>query len=73
MHVSSHGGDLASQLRRTLQAARGDLQIRERLKQMVLEPGRLEEIVAELGARHTLVRDLIAITRAAGSAADRAA
>jgi hypothetical protein len=30
---------------------------------MIAEPGRLDEIVAQLGARHTLVRDLLVITR----------
>ena len=65
-------GALVDRLRRTLQAARGDLQIRERLKQMIAEPGRLVEIVAQLGGRHTLVRDLLVIARATESK-DRAA
>lgn len=66
-------GTLVDRLRRTLQAARGDLQIRERLTQMIAEPGRLDEIVAQLGGRHTLVRDLLSITRAADSTQNRAA
>jgi len=66
-------GTLVDRLRRTLQAARGDLQIRERLTQLIAEPGRLDEIVAQRGGRHTRVRDLLVITRAAESTQDRAA
>ena len=54
---------LADRLTQTLQAARGNLQIRERLKDMLAESNRLEAIVRELGPRHALVRDLLVIAR----------
>jgi len=54
---------LADRLRTTLHAARGNLQIRECLKDLVDDPDRLDPIVRELGARHALVRELLAIAR----------
>lgn len=66
-------GALVDRLRRTLVAARGDMQIRERLRQMLSEPGRLDEITRELGAGHTLVRDLLAIAPPSEATQERAA
>ena len=63
---------LADRLRMTLDAARGNLQIRTRLQAIVADPSRFEAIVEELGPRHALVRELLAITRH-GTATDRAA
>lgn len=63
---------LAERLRKTLEAARASEEIRARLKQMLAEPDRLDWIVRELGPRHAIVRDLIAITARVDSAADAA-
>ena len=43
---------LDDRLRTTLNAARGNMQIRERLKQLAADPERFEPIVRELGPRH---------------------
>jgi hypothetical protein len=53
---------LADRLRTTLHAARGNVQIRERLRGIIADPARFEPIVRELGPRHALVRELLAIT-----------
>jgi hypothetical protein len=53
---------LADQLRTTLHAARGNVQIREHLRGIIADPARFEPIVRELGPRHALVRELLAIT-----------
>lgn len=63
---------LAERLRTTLEAARANEQIRARLKRMLAEPDRLDWIVRELGPRHAIVRDLIAMTGRVDSAADGA-
>ena len=69
------GGDtarsLGDRLRITLNAARGNLEIREHLKELVADPARFGPIVDELGTRHALVRELLAIARHGG--AERAA
>jgi|MudIll2142460700_1097286.scaffolds.fasta_scaffold2711779_1 hypothetical protein len=73
-HGTSNGsasGSLADRLTQTLQAARGNLQIRERLKDMLAESNRLEAIVRELGPRHALVRDLLVIARQGNGAEER--
>lgn len=62
---------LADRLRMTLVAARGNLQIRERLKRMIADPDRLDSIVRELGPRHALVGELLKIARHGESAAER--
>jgi hypothetical protein len=54
---------IVTTLRRTLDAARANVQIRERLKTMVSDPARFDSLVREVGPSHALVRDLIAITR----------
>lgn len=64
---------LADRLRTALDAARGNMEIREQLKGLVEDPRRLGPIVQELGARHGLVRELLAIARHSESAANRAA
>ncbi len=66
--ATSGGGDcdterpLADRLRTTLHAARGNVQIRERLRGIIADPARFEPIVRELGPRHALVRELLVIT-----------
>jgi hypothetical protein len=55
--------NLADQLRDSLQRARGDARIRERLRELSSDPNWLESITAELGARHGLVRELLSIAR----------
>lgn len=64
-HDESHGSErpLADRLRTTLHAARGNVQIRERLKRIIADPNQLDPIVRELGPRHALVRELLTITR----------
>jgi len=64
---------LTERLRLTLQAARGNVEIRERLRGIVADPDRLDSIVRELGPRHALVRDLLAIARHSDSPTERAA
>ncbi len=53
-----NAGSLASRLRTALHAARGNLDIRERLSAMVSDPTRFDPIVREFGPRHSLVRGL---------------
>lgn len=48
-------GSLASRLRSALHAARGNLDIRERLAAIVSDPTRFDPIVREFGAGHSLV------------------
>ena len=75
VYERSNGSDrsLADRLRATLLAARGNAQIRERLQTIVSDPERLDPIVQELGPRHALVRDLLAITRYGASETEEAA
>lgn len=73
MRDQDSNGALENRLRKTLVAARGDLQIRERLTQMLSEPGRLDEITRDLGAGHTLVRELLSIVRPNEARQERAA
>lgn len=73
-HAANAERPLADRLRTTLDAARGNMEIRERLKAIVEDPNQLDPIVRELGPRHGLVRELLAIARHGESAAaDRAA
>ena len=72
-HSENAQRPLADRLRTTLDAARGNMEIRERLKALVEDPRRLGPIVQELGPRHGLVRELLAIARHGESAANRAA
>jgi hypothetical protein len=67
-NLATNGGNesgaerpLADRLRTTLHAARGNVQIRERLRGIIADPARFEPIVRELGPRHALVRELLAI------------
>ena len=46
---------IVHRLRNTLQAARGNPQIRERLVEIVDDPERFDPIVRELGMRHALL------------------
>ena len=62
-HEDSNAGSLASRLRTTLHAARGNLDIRERLVAIVSDPTRFDPIVREFGAGHSLVRALREIAR----------
>lgn len=65
---------LDERLRKTLIAARANLQIRESLRELVADPARFDPLVRELGPRHTLIRELIAITQHGTTpAAERAA
>jgi hypothetical protein len=52
---------LADRLRKTLVAARGDLQIRRRLRGVISDPERWDPIVRELGPSHAVVRDLLEV------------
>ena len=72
--TSQNGSNLhlAERLRTTLEAARANEEIRARLKRMLAEPDRLASIVRELGPRHAIVRDLIAMTGRVDSAVDGA-
>jgi hypothetical protein len=45
-------------LRRSLDEARGNPQIRQRLEQLAKDSARVEQIVRTLGARHAVVREL---------------
>lgn len=56
--VHGDSRSLASRLRTALHAARGNLDIRERLLAMVSDPTRFDPIVREFGPRHSLVRGL---------------
>jgi hypothetical protein len=53
--------NLADQLRNSLNSARANERIRERLQELASDPKWLESIEAELGARHGLVRELRAL------------
>ena len=55
--------NLADQLRNSLQRARADERIRERLRELASDPEWLAAISTELGARHGLVRELLQVTR----------
>ena len=54
---------LADRLRKTLTAARGNMEIRQKLRVIVSDPGRMEPIVRELGPSHALVRELLEVGR----------
>lgn len=64
---------LADRLRTTLYAARGNMEIRERLRSIVEDPNRLDSIVQELGPRHALIRELLLLTGRSESSSERAA
>ncbi len=49
---------LAEMLRRSLDGARGNPEIRERLEQLAKDSARVETIVRTLGPRHAVVREL---------------
>jgi hypothetical protein len=65
MEVQSSNGNanrpLAERLRKTLAAARGDLQIRQRLRGLISDPERWDPIVRELGPSHAVLRDLLEV------------
>jgi hypothetical protein len=50
-------------LRNALHAARANPEIRKKLEEIVDDPERFDAIVAELGARHALVLELLAMVR----------
>ena len=50
--------DLAEMLRRSLDGARANLEIRERLQQLARDPARVEKIARTLGPRHAVIREL---------------
>ena len=54
---------LADLLWKTLAAARGNMQVRQRLRGIVSDPARLQPIVQELGPNHAVVRELLEIGR----------
>ena len=56
-------GSIGPRLRNTLIAARGNLAIRKRLEEIVEDPDRFDPIVRELGPRHALVLELLALAR----------
>lgn len=62
-HGDSNPRSLASRLRTTLHAARGNLDVRERLAAIVSDPTRFDPIVREFGPGHSLVRALMEIAR----------
>ncbi len=61
-HAEQSDRPLADRLRATLYAARGNVEIRERLRSIVEDPNRLDPIVQELGSRHALIRELLSLT-----------
>lgn len=64
---------LVERLRTALLAARGNAQIRERLREIVADSERFDEITRELGSRHALVRELVAFARHGDPRGERAA
>ena len=52
---------LARKLRITLTAARGNMEIRQRLKHLLDDPEQFARILEELGPQHAAVRDLVLI------------
>jgi len=52
---------LARRLRTALNAARGNIQIRQHLKRLAEDPDQLARVRLELGVSHATVRDLLAI------------
>lgn len=72
-HAGSSNRPLADQLRTTLHAARGNMEIRERLRSIADDPARLDPIIHELGPRHALIRELLLLTGRRESAKERAA
>ena len=56
------GQSLAERLRKSLDNARGNPRIRERLQQLAEDPAWLESIVLQLGPRHAVVRELLLLT-----------
>ena len=72
-HEDSNTGSLASRLRSALQAARCNLDIRERLVALVSDPIRFDPIVREFGAGHSIVRALREIALLDGQPPGRSA
>lgn len=66
-------GSMNDRLRAALNAARGNVQIRKHLRELVADPARFEAIIRELGPRHGLVRELLAVARHGDLDAERAA
>jgi hypothetical protein len=52
---------LVERLRTTLDAARGNLLVRERVRTMLADPQQLDELVRELGPNHAVIRDLLEV------------
>ena len=57
--------NLENRLRKTLQAARCNLELRERLRELAEDPRWLESMTDQLGGGHALVRELLCVTRRA--------
>ena len=55
--------DLGERLRRTVVAARCNLHVRARLRELVDDHAWLEPIVEELGGGHAVVRELMWVTK----------
>ena len=72
-HEDRNAGSLASRLRSALHAARGNLDIRERLVALVSDPTRFDPIVREFGAGHSIVRALREIALLDGQPPGRSA
>lgn len=62
-HGARNTRSLASRLRTALHAARGNLDVRERLAAIASDPARFDPIVREFGPGHSLVRALMEIAR----------
>jgi len=57
--------NLEIELRKTLQAARCNTELRERLRELAEDPAWLTPITEQLGGRHALVQELLCVTRRA--------
>ena len=59
--ASDASSALVNALRRTLQAAQADLEIRRRVKALLADPTRFANLVRQLGPTHAVLRDLRAL------------
>jgi hypothetical protein len=59
--TNTTGRPLVERLRTTLDAARGNLQVRARLRVLLEDPAQLDSLVGELGPNHAVVRDLLEV------------
>jgi hypothetical protein len=63
MNGAEASANIVPRLRNALHAARANPEIRKRLEEIVDDPERFDPIVNELGARHALVLELLALVR----------